>query len=259
MVGNPPTSTWAQLNSSTSYSPRTLKNGIFDGHGQPQLPNQAALQEGKCDIHPPHPQLPTREARKPQDPRSPILIHRPAFLAEVELMIGWLQSEKLRVSSPITSMVESVRGQLYRYAAIVRGLFPLPPIGVTNNCIFVFWKCKWDITRQQPIPGSQAPNSNMIYVLLCDLSALFCYFYNYPMELHRGNFVSSEGFQAVVSPVPESPQEVDSRRATIVSNSDPAKEESSQSSGLSPLSRDYVHSWDVKQPALTQLPPAAAL
>ena len=193
MVGNPPTSTWAQLNSSTSYSPRTLKNGIFDGHGQPQLPNQAALQEGKCDIHPPHPQLPTREARKPQDPRSPIFIHRPAFLAEVELMIGWLQSEKLRVSSPITSMVESVRGQLYRYAAIVRGLFPLPPIGVANNCIFVFWKCKWDITRQQPIPGSQAPNSNMIYVLLCDLSALFCSFYN-------PNFDSSEGFQAVVSP-----------------------------------------------------------
>jgi len=191
-----------------------LKNGIFDGHGQPQLPNQAALQEGKCDIHPPHPQLPTREARKPQDPRSPIFIHRPAFLAEVELMIGWLQSEKLRVSSPITSMVESVRGQLYRYAAIVRGLFPLPPIGVANNCIFVFWKCKWDITRQQPIPGSQAPNSNMIYVLLCDLSALFC----------------SKRFQAIVDPAPESPQEEDSKHATIVSKSDPAKRQSTSES-----------------------------
>ena len=54
----------------------------------------------------------------------------------------------------------------------------------------------------------------MIYVLLCDLSALFC----------------SKRFQAIVDPAPELPQEEDSKHATIVSKSDPAKRQSTSES-----------------------------
>lgn len=70
--------------------------------------------------------------------------------------------------------------------------------------------------KRQPTPGSQPPSGKMIYVLLCDLSALFC----------------SKRFQAIVDPAPESPQEEDSKHATIVSKSDPAKRQSSSGASM---------------------------
>ena len=95
---------------------------------------------------------------KPQDSRSSILIHHETPMAKVEIMIGWLQSKKLRVSDFFMSMVEptgkQARDLLYWYAAIIRELFPLPPIGVMDICIFVFSKCNWDIMKREPIPGS---------------------------------------------------------------------------------------------------------
>ena len=139
-------------------------------------------------------------------------------MAKKEIMSGWLQSEKLRVNDLIMTMVEptgkQARNLLYWYAAIIQELFPFPPIDMMNYCIYVFWKCNWDIMKRQPTPGSQPPSGKMIYVLLCDLSALFC----------------SKRFQAIVDPAPESPQEEDSKHATIVSKSDPAKRQSTSES-----------------------------
>ena len=99
-------------------------------------------------------------------------------MAKKDIMSGWLQSEKLRVNDLIMTMVEptgkQARHLLYCYAEIIQELFPLPSFDMKNYCIYVFWKCNWDIMKRQPTPGSQPPSGKMIYVLLCDLSALFC-------------------------------------------------------------------------------------